>query len=144
MSLANGPLTYVTLLRTGNDDYLLVLVIHHIIFDAWSHGILLKELAERYNAALAGKATELPPLDIEFADYAGWQREWFASDDFTHQLNYWKNKLGDAPGTLELPTDKPRPPVQTSNGANISRMLSQDAHDGIKALCEREGRSACS
>jgi len=141
MSLANGPLTYVTLLRTGEDDYLLVLVIHHIIFDAWSHGILLNELAGRYNAALAGKATDLPALDIEFADYAGWQREWFESDDFTHQLNYWKNKLGDAPGTLELPTDKPRPPVQTSNGANISRMLSQDAHDGIKALCEREGVS---
>ena len=99
MSLANGPLTYITLLRTGDEDYLLSLVVHHIIFDAWSHGVLLNELAERYNAARVGKTLALPPLDIKFADYAGWQRDWLESDDFDHQLTYWKNKLAGAPGT---------------------------------------------
>ena len=141
MSLANGPLIYVTLLRTGDDDYLLTLIVHHIVFDAWSHGVLLKEMSAYYNAALRKEKVELAPLEVEFADYAVWQRDWFGSDDFKHQLTYWKNQLGDAPTTLELPTDHPRPPVQTSNGANISRMLSADLRDGINALTEAEGCS---
>ncbi|HJP04027.1 MAG TPA: amino acid adenylation domain-containing protein, partial [Gammaproteobacteria bacterium] len=141
MSLANGPLIYVTLLRTSDDEYLLALIVHHIVFDAWSHGVLLKEMATFYNAALSDEQVQLAPLDIEFADYATWQREWFGSDDFEHQLTYWKNQLADAPGTLELPTDHPRPPVQTSNGANISRMLSNELRDGINVLTEAEGCS---
>ena len=138
MHVAEGPLIYVTLLRTGDHGYLLALVVHHIIFDAWSHGVLLNELATLYNAGISGKQVTLAPLTIEFADYAGWQREWFGSADFRHQLQYWKNKLADAPYTLDLPTDHPRPPVQTSNGANIARMLPDDLSAGVLALAAQE------
>ena len=141
MNLATGPLAWFTLLQIQDTEFLLVLTVHHIVFDAWSHGILLRELAAFYNSALTGSSLHLEPLQLEFADYAGWQREWYGSEDFQHQLTYWKNKLGDAPQVLELPTDKPRPPVQTSNGANISRMLPPALHAGVKALIEREGVS---
>jgi len=141
MNLAEGPLIYVTLVKVADDNYLLSLIVHHIIFDAWSHGVFLNEMATLYNAVKAGETVSLPPLAIEFADYAGWQRDWFGSDDFKHQLSYWKNKLGDAPYTLDLPTDHPRPPVQTSNGANISRMLAPELREGIFRLAEAEGCS---
>ncbi|MCP4927635.1 MAG: amino acid adenylation domain-containing protein [Gammaproteobacteria bacterium] len=141
MNLSEGPLLYVTLLRVENKGWLLSLIVHHIIFDAWSHGIFLRELSDFYNAELNKQTLTLPNLTIEFADYAGWQRNWFGSEDFNQQLTYWKNKLADAPGTLDLPTDHPRPPVQTSNGANISRMLSKDLHDDVHALLKQEGAS---
>jgi len=141
MSIGEGPLMYITLLRVTDDEWLLSLIVHHIIFDAWSHGVFLGELSTLYNAELSQETLALPPVETEFADYAGWQRDWFGSDDFDRQLTYWKHKLEDAPGTLNLPTDHPRPPVQTSNGANISRMLSKELHDGVHALVEREGAS---
>ncbi|MGI9309603.1 MAG: amino acid adenylation domain-containing protein, partial [Gammaproteobacteria bacterium] len=141
MSLAEGPLLYLTLLRVAESEYLLSLIVHHMVFDAWSHGIFVDEFSRLYNAALSGNKIELPSLDIEFADYAVWQRNWYGSEDFEQQLAYWESKLANAPRVLELPTDRPRPPVQTSNGANRSRMLPNELHDGIRELAEAEGCS---
>ncbi|MGI9290684.1 MAG: non-ribosomal peptide synthase/polyketide synthase [Gammaproteobacteria bacterium] len=141
MNIAEGPLLYLNLLQIADDKWLLTLMVHHIVFDAWSHGIFLRELSALYNAELANEQLALSPVEIEFADYAGWQRDWYGSKDFDHQLSYWKQKLAGAPHVLDLPTDFPRPPVQTSHGANISRMLSQELHDGAHALAEQQGSS---
>ena len=137
--LSEGPLLRVTLLRTDKQSYALSLIVHHIIFDAWSHGVFLRELAGFYNAALHQKTLQLPPLSVEFADYAASQRAWFGSEDFNQQLDYWTDQLGDAPGVSEIHTDRPRPAVQTSNGANVFRFLSDDVHSGLQSIMRSEG-----
>ncbi|MCG8317534.1 MAG: amino acid adenylation domain-containing protein [Pseudomonadales bacterium] len=104
------------LLKTADQEYVLLLTMHHIISDGWSLGILIDEIAELYSALKEGREARLPELKVQYADYAKWQRDWMDGPVFEHQLSYWKQHLEDVP-VLELPTDKPRPPIQTFNGA---------------------------
>ena len=113
--LHRGPLLHVYLLHRGVDEHTLLFVIHHIIADAWSLDILYRELVSAYTAALTGTTPQLPPLSIQCADYAEWQRDWLAGNELRKQLDYWQTQLANAPALLELPLDRPRPRVQTHN-----------------------------
>src|SRR5437660_2037885 len=113
--LSQSPLLRVTLLRLAEREHILLLTVHHIIADAWSLGTILpQEIVANYLAFSQGQLSSLPSLSIQYADFAAWQQEWLRkSDQARAQLVYWKQYLTGAPDCLELPTDRPRPPVQT-------------------------------
>jgi amino acid adenylation domain-containing protein len=118
-NLATDPLWRVVLLRLSHEAHVLVLTIHHIIFDGWSYGVFMAELAALYEAFAQGRPSLLPALSLQYADFAAWQREWLAGDVLEQQLSYWRQQLAGAPQLLNLPTDRPRPAVQTLRGQTI-------------------------
>ena len=105
--LATGPLLRARLLRIAPDDHLLLITMHHIVSDGWSLGVLLRDLIEAYRMAVAGRRPSLPPLELDYADYAAWQRRLCTPARMEPSLRYWRERLDQAPG-LELPTDRPR------------------------------------
>jgi amino acid adenylation domain-containing protein len=137
--LTTEPLLRVQLLRLDEAEHVLLLTMHHIVSDGWSLGVLMRELAVLYEAFSTGKPASLPELPIQYADFALWQREWLSEEVLESQLGYWKQQLGGELPVLELPTDRPRPPVQTYRGAKQSFELSKDLTDALKALSRREG-----
>ncbi|HEX8149384.1 MAG TPA: amino acid adenylation domain-containing protein [Pyrinomonadaceae bacterium] len=139
--LARGPLIRVLVLRLDEREHLLILSMHHIIMDLWSIGVLLGELAVLYEAFAAGRPSPLPEPPIQYADYAEWQREHFRGEVLETHLAYWKEQLAGAPRALELPTDRPRPAVQTFGGARQSVAIPKGTVDALKELSAREGVS---
>ncbi len=137
--LAAGPLLRAVVLRLGEQEHVLVCTMHHIISDGWSMGVLIRELTTLYEAYTEGKPSPLPDLGIQYADYAHWQREWLQGEVLEQQLSYWKQQLEGAPAVLELPTDYPRPAVQTFRGAHQSLTLPVELTTELKALTQREG-----
>jgi len=137
--LARGPLLRAVLIRLGSQDHVLLLTMHHIISDGWSLGILLRELGILYAAFANGQASPLAPLPIQYADFALWQREWLQGADLNTQLSYWTRQLAGAPQIIELPTDKPRPSVQTFSGARERLSLPAALASELKAFSRREG-----
>jgi amino acid adenylation domain-containing protein len=135
--LTTGPLVRGAVLRLAADDHVLCLELHHIVADGWSIGVLRRELAEVYAAFRAGRPAPLEPLPIQYADYAVWQRERLAGSALAEQLNYWRERLAAAP-PLELPTDRPRPPVKTTSGAYLSRLLPGELWSAVEALARAE------
>ena len=137
--LALGPLVRATLLRLAASAHVLLLTVHHIISDGWSLGIFLDELVALYGAG--GRAAEagLASLPVQYADYAGWQRERLAGAALEPLLAYWRRRLEGAPGALELPTDRPRPAVQTVRGATRQLALAAGAAAALRALARGEG-----
>ncbi|OKH20890.1 non-ribosomal peptide synthetase [Hydrococcus rivularis NIES-593] len=127
------------LLRLAPDDYIVLFTTHHIISDAWSTGILIQELVILYKAFCAGQPSPLPDFPIQYADFAVWQRKWLQGEVLQSQLNYWKQQLGNAPAALELPTDRPRPSIQSDRGAIQSLILSQSLTRALKDLSQQEG-----
>ncbi|MEG5016670.1 MULTISPECIES: amino acid adenylation domain-containing protein [unclassified Microcoleus] len=136
--LTKGPLLRASLLQLDAEEYVLLLTLHHIIFDGWSIGVFLQELAALYEAFLIGKPSPLPELSIQYADFAIWQREWLAGDRLQTQLNYWKKQLSGLPPLLELPADRPRPPVQTYRGAKESFLIPKTLRSALKKLSRQE------
>jgi non-ribosomal peptide synthetase component F len=126
--LATGPLFRAALARLGPDEHALVLVAHHIVADGWSAGILAEELAVLY----AGGEAQLPPLDVQAADHAVWQRGWLDGAELDRQLTYWRSALADLP-TVDFPTDRPRPAQPTGAGAAITRRLPDDLATAARA-----------
>ncbi len=126
------------LLQTGVEEYLLLFTIHHIAIDGWSIGVLIRELAVLYEAFSTSKISPLPDISIQYADFAIWQRQWLQGELQKTQLNYWKQQLADA-STLALPTDRPRPAVQSFRGAIASFELSASLTDMLRSLSNREG-----
>ena len=136
-NLATGPLMRVRLLVLGDQDHLLLRNTHHIIFDAWSQGVFLKELSALYAACKEGKPSPLPPLATQYADYAVWQRGWLQGNELVRQIGYWRTQIG-SPVTLELPTDRPRPVIQTFAGARYPFVLSPESTAKLKEFNKRE------
>ncbi|HEX8117253.1 MAG TPA: condensation domain-containing protein, partial [Pyrinomonadaceae bacterium] len=114
--LSRGPLWRARLLRLGEEEHVLSLTLHHIICDGWSIGLLYTELSALYSAFARGEESPLAELPIQYADFSIWQRRWLGEEGMRPQLDYWKRQLAGAPASLELPTDRPRPPVQTFKG----------------------------
>src|SRR5580693_2865721 len=114
--LGTGPLIRACLARLGRADHVLVLSVHHVVCDEWSAGILRRELDVLYEALRAGEGDPLPPLPVQYADVAVWQREWLSGEVLAAQLEYWRGQLAGAP-VLDLPADRPRPPVRSAAGA---------------------------
>ncbi|MGA9773578.1 MAG: amino acid adenylation domain-containing protein [Blastocatellia bacterium] len=133
------PLMRPTLLRFGKEDHVLLLTMHHIISDGWSVGVLVDEVAALYESILNERPSPLEELPIQYADYAQWQRDWLQEHALEKQLSYWQQKLKAAPSGLHLPTDRPRPPVQTYAGARLPLQLSQSQTDWLNAFSRREG-----
>jgi len=136
--LLKGPLLRVHLLKVSDNTSVLFLNIHHIIADAWSLGILYRELVTCYEAEIAGTDAGLPELEIQYGDFAEWQQDWLQSDEVRNQLGYWETQLADAPPVLDLPTDHPRPRIQTHNGAIKSRLLPADIAAGLTKLAQTQ------
>lgn len=136
--LAAGPLLRIRLLQLGEQEWLVVLTVHHIVSDEWSSGVLFRELASLYQAFLAGAPVPLPELSIQYSDFARWQRTWLHGDVLERQLQYWKERLEDAP-LLELPGDRPRPAVQTFRGATHTFVFSARLSESLEALSRQEG-----
>ncbi|MCK1502142.1 non-ribosomal peptide synthetase [Bradyrhizobium sp. 188] len=137
--LANGPLFRASLVRLSNVDHLLVLVMHHIVSDGWSMSVLYRELTTLYMAFLRGAPSPLPELAIQYADFAEWQTEWFRGDVLQRQLKYWRKQLAGLRPVLDLPTDRPRPRVQTNNGAVIGFTLDRELTEDLKTLSQASG-----
>ncbi|HYR07982.1 MAG TPA: amino acid adenylation domain-containing protein, partial [Longimicrobium sp.] len=137
--LSAGPLFRAALLRRGEEDHVLLLSMHHIVSDEWSMGVLFRELSALYAADREGGKSPLPELGVQYADYAVWQREQLAGEVLDRQLAYWKERLAGAPELLELPTDHPRPPVQTYRGASVPVELSPELLERLQALGRSEG-----
>ncbi|HEV7905478.1 MAG TPA: amino acid adenylation domain-containing protein [Pyrinomonadaceae bacterium] len=136
--LARGPLVRAGLLRLSEEDHVLTLTMHHIVNDGWSQGILIREIATLYEAFAHGRPSPLAELEIQYADYAHWQRRWLQGEVLDEQLAYWKQKLAGVP-VLQLPTDRARPPIQTFAGAAEALVLSRELTARLKELSRREG-----
>jgi aspartate racemase len=137
--LAQGPLLRTTVLQLGEAEHVLLLTMHHIVTDGWSTGIFCRELAALYEAFSAGKSSPLPELTMQYADFARWQREYLQGEVLERQLSYWKQQLGShCLPTLQLPTDRPRPAVQTYKGALRSLTLPKALSDSLKVLSQQE------
>nr|WP_267875255.1 non-ribosomal peptide synthetase [Duganella lactea] len=132
--LAQGPLIRGQLLTLSSQEWVLLITQHHIISDAWSSGIFVREVRELYTAFAQGKDDPLPPLAIQYADYAAWQRSWLQGEVLERQIAFWKKHLGGAPALLELPTDRPRPPQQSYAGSRIHFTLPAELSSGIREL----------
>lgn len=137
--LARGPLIRMSLIYLDEHKQVLVLVLHHIIADAWSLDICVRELAMLYEAFTSGTPAVLPDLPIQYADFAVWQRTWLQGAVLEQQLGYWKTQLGGELPVLALATDRPRPPVQTFRGGRQSITLPDTLRGALISLSQREG-----
>jgi amino acid adenylation domain-containing protein/non-ribosomal peptide synthase protein (TIGR01720 family) len=137
--LSGGPLLRAKLLRLGESDQVLLVTIHHIVADGWSMGVLTRELAAHYRAGLEGNAASLRELPVQYADFAHWQREWLRGKELERQLGYWRERLGEDLPRLQLPTDRPRPAVQTYRGANRYVVFPATLAERLTKLCREEG-----
>ncbi|HKH45887.1 MAG TPA: amino acid adenylation domain-containing protein, partial [Thermoanaerobaculia bacterium] len=137
--LGHGPLLRSGLLRLAEREHLLLVTLHHIVSDGWSLGVLLREIEALYPAFLRGEPSPLPELPLQYADFARWQRSWLQGEVLERQLAYWKEKLAGAPTLLELPTDRPRPAVQTFRGATRAIHLSAALSERVRELGRLEG-----
>jgi amino acid adenylation domain-containing protein len=137
--LAQGQLLRARLLWVKDDEHILILTMHHIISDGLSFDILFSELATLYEAFSSGKPSPLEVLPVQFADCALWQRQWLQGKLLEKQISYWKKKLSGSSGILELPTDKPRPAVQTHQGAKCFISFPKDLFDALKVLSQDAG-----
>jgi amino acid adenylation domain-containing protein len=136
--LARGPLLRTVLLRLGPAEHVLLLTMHHIASDGWSMGVFFRELTALYEAFAAGRASPLPELPVQYADFAVWQRRWLQGEVLEQHLSYWQEQLRGAPEVLELPADRPRPPVQTFGGAIHSFNLGRPLTEGLEAFSQRQ------
>ena len=135
--LRRGPLLRVSLLRLDEEEHVALMTMHHIVSDGWSSGVLVREVAALYSAYVRGEESPLEELAIQYADFAHWQRTWLQDEVLAAQLAYWRAELGDAPAMIDLPIDKPRPPVQTYHGAHYPLQLSAELSTRLRDFSRR-------
>ncbi|MFA7942969.1 non-ribosomal peptide synthase/polyketide synthase [Pseudomonas brenneri] len=136
--LQAGPLMRARLLRLAADDHVLVVTLHHIVSDGWSMQVMVEELVQFYAGFSQGQTVQLPALTIQYPDYAQWQRQWMEAGEQERQLAYWQDKLGGEQPVLELPTDFPRPALQSFAGASCRLILDEALAESLKTLAKRE------
>ncbi len=137
--LARGPLFRAALVRLGEDEHLLLLALHHAVGDGWSMGVLFRDLGALFAARVEGRDAALPEPPVGYADFAAWQRGWLAGDVLDRQVAFWRERLAGAPPVLDLPLDRPRPPVQATRGAEHAFALPAELRRSLEALSRREG-----
>ncbi|HSF43788.1 MAG TPA: amino acid adenylation domain-containing protein, partial [Thermoanaerobaculia bacterium] len=137
--LVAEPLLRTVLFRLGETEHVLALTVHHIVADGWSVGLFVRELGELYAAFAAHRPSPLPELELQYADFALWQRGWLTGAALERLVAAWRERLAGAPSSLDLPTDRPRPPVQTFRGASLPVLLGEETAEGIRGLARREG-----
>ncbi|MEM9537686.1 MAG: condensation domain-containing protein, partial [Cyanobacteria bacterium P01_E01_bin.45] len=132
--ISSDPLLRVALVALAEQKHMLSVTMHHIVSDGWSAGVLVRELAALYRAFSAGQPSPLPELPIQYADFAIWQRQHLQGKVLQDLLTYWQEQLNDSPDILELPTDRPRPSVQTFNGAKAPIAIEAELTDSLLQL----------
>ncbi len=137
-NVAKDPLMRGLLLSLSQEHHVLVITVHTLVADEWSLNVIAHELGVLYQGYAAGKPSPLSELPIQYGDYAAWQRNWFDADVAEQHTAYWKKRLTGIPAVLELPTDRPRPPVQGFHGARESVALPEGLSESLKELSERE------
>lgn len=137
--LETGPLLRVKLLRLAPESHVLLIVMHHIVCDGWSMDIFAEELSALYKAFCVGEPSPLPPLPIQYADFAYWQQQRLQGDFLQTQLNYWQRQLAGAPALLELPTDRPRPAAQSYQGRSEFSQINQDVVQKLMRISQSAG-----
>ncbi|HWS86563.1 MAG TPA: amino acid adenylation domain-containing protein [Pyrinomonadaceae bacterium] len=137
--LAHGPLMRASLLRLGSQEHIVLFTVHHIASDAWSMGVLVRELGELYKAFSSGRPSPLAELPVQYADYACWQRQRLQGELLESHLDYWKKQLGGELTVLQLPLSRPRPAQQTFRAAGQGVRLSPQLTESLKALSQQEG-----
>jgi amino acid adenylation domain-containing protein len=137
--LARGPLLRATLLRLGEEEHALLFTMHHIVSDGWSMEVLVREVSALSAAFSRGGESPLPPLPVQYADYAVWQGARLNGPVLEGQLAYWRERLAGAPTLLDLPTDRPRPPAPTGRGASVPFVVAPETARALRALSRREG-----
>lgn len=135
--ITRGSLFRVHLLLLGPRDHLIVLAMHHMISDGWSMGVLVREFSEIYAARAAGAEPTLPPLPIQYVDFAAWQRKWLESGELDRQLPYWQKQLAGAPPVFGFPTDHRRSPTEAFRGCRSKLVLPQEMVGALKHLSRR-------
>ena len=135
--LETGPPLRASLLRLEAGEHVLLVTVHHIVFDGWSLGIFLGELAALYGGLLSGVDPALPPLPIQYADFAAWQRRLAAGEALAGSLAWWRERLAGAPAVLPLPLDRPRPPVQSFRGGSLGLTLRPEVAGAVRDLARR-------
>jgi amino acid adenylation domain-containing protein len=138
-NLSSDQMLRATLIRIAAEEYVLIVMSHHIASDGWSKGIMFRELAAFYNAEVSKTSVAVPALPIQYSDFAAWQKKWVKGIRLQKQAVYWKKQLEGAPALLELPTDFPRPAVQGFEGVTALRLFSAKLLADLKALSQREG-----
>ncbi len=137
--LERGPLVRALLVRAGAEEHGLLFTLHHIIADGWSLGILVSEVTELYGAFSEGRESTLPELAVQYADYAAWQRAWLSGETLERHLAWWREQLAGAPPLLEVPTDRPRPPVMRDAATSVAFDVPGELAGALQALARREG-----
>jgi amino acid adenylation domain-containing protein len=137
--LERGPLLRITLYTLGERHHVLQIVCHHIVSDAWSMGVFVRELGKLYHQYASGVSAELPELPVQYRDYSLWQRDWLVAEELERQLEYWRAELDGAPPNIELPADRPRPPEFSHRGARHTFRIPAALRDRVTALSRREG-----
>ncbi|KAF9975510.1 hypothetical protein BGZ65_008229, partial [Modicella reniformis] len=137
--LARGPLIRVLMVQLDDNEHFFSLTQHHIVSDGWSMAILYRELNMLYCAYCCGESDPLPPLEIQYPDYAAWQRQWLSGDRLETHSSYWRTTLADAPVLLDLPTDRPRPPQQSYAGDRLPIRLDPQLTLALKQLSQEHG-----
>ncbi len=138
-NLAQESLLRTQLVQLTPTKNVLLLTIHHIIFDGWSVNIFLKELTTVYSALVENRAPTLPEIHLQYVDFAVWQRQWLQGEVLESQLAYWQQKLALMPALLELPSDRPRPAVQSFRGATQVFTIEQNISEALLSLSQQQG-----
>ncbi|MCF2135589.1 condensation domain-containing protein, partial [Mycetohabitans sp. B3] len=139
LDLAQGPLIHACGIQLADDEHVVLLTQHHIVSDGWSIGVLMRELSALYAAGIGAQADPLPPLAIQYPDYAAWQRQWLTGERLQAQSDYWRATLADAPVLLALPTDRPRPAQQSFAGAQVPVQIDASTTQALKRLSAEHG-----
>ncbi|MFG2913427.1 amino acid adenylation domain-containing protein [Kitasatospora sp. NPDC048298] len=137
--LGRGPLARGRLIALAEEHHVLLLTLHHTVFDGWSMNVILREVGTLYTAFRDGADSPLPPLSLQYADYARWQRAWAAGDEPAVQAAHWRAALAGAPTLLELPTDRPRPPEQDYRGGRVPILVDGELGTALKELARQQG-----
>jgi len=137
--LKTGPLFRSKLIRLKDDEAIMLVTMHHIISDGWSIGVFMREVALIYDAFSKDRDVPLPDLPIQYADFSKWQRDWLQGEVLEKQMRFWKETLGPVPPVLELPTDKPRPAIQSNRGANYHHRIPRALYDQLVAHARQQG-----
>jgi amino acid adenylation domain-containing protein/non-ribosomal peptide synthase protein (TIGR01720 family) len=138
-ALDTDYLIRATLIIASATEHILLLNMHHIVSDGWSIGVLVDEIAVLYEAFVQGKPSPLAELEIQYVDFAVWQRQWLQGEILERQLTYWQQQLANPPALLELPTDRPRPPIQTFRGAHQIFTIPANLTSALHSLSRQEG-----
>ncbi|MFJ3084591.1 amino acid adenylation domain-containing protein [Streptomyces halstedii] len=137
--LSQSPLLRARLIKLGDERHVLLVTMHHIVTDAWSRGVFNGELGTLYGAFAAGDSPSLPPLEIHYADFAVWQRQWLSGEVLDEQLAYWRGRLAGMPAALEFPSDRSRPPVQSHLADSVAFEIPEEIVRGLRNLGRDRG-----